>query len=229
VGVEALVRWQHPERGLLAPAEFIDVAEDTGLIIPLGRWVIEQAVRDAASWVTEDNRQLAVSVNLSPRQLHDAELVATAAYALADAGVRPDALTVEITENLLLKDTELAKSRLGALRALGVKVAVDDFGTGYSSLAYLDRYPVDILKIDRSFVEPLGVSPKSAALVRSIIELASALEIEPIAEGVEDARQRETLRSLGCRRAQGFFFSRPVPADELSALLDASAEMRRPA
>jgi EAL domain-containing protein (putative c-di-GMP-specific phosphodiesterase class I) len=170
-----------------------------------------------------------VSVNLSPRQLHDAELVATAAYALADAGVRPDALTVEITENLLLKDTELAKSRLAALRALGVKVAVDDFGTGYSSLAYLDRYPVDILKIDRSFVEPLGESPKSAALVRSIIELASALEIEPVAEGVEDARQRETLRSLGCRRAQGFFFSRPVPAEELSGLLDASAEMRRPA
>jgi EAL domain-containing protein (putative c-di-GMP-specific phosphodiesterase class I) len=229
VGVEALVRWQHPVRGLLAPAEFIDVAEDTGLIVPLGRWVIEQAVRDAASWRTEKGRQLAVSVNLSPRQLHDAELVATAAYALADAGVRPDALTVEITENLLLKDTELAKSRLAALRALGVKVAVDDFGTGYSSLAYLDRYPVDILKIDRSFVEPLGESPKSAALVRSIIELASALEIEPVAEGVEDARQRETLRSLGCRRAQGFFFSRPVPAEELSGLLDASAEMRRPA
>jgi diguanylate cyclase (GGDEF)-like protein len=229
VGVEALVRWQHPVRGLLAPAEFIDVAEDTGLIIPLGRWVIEQAVRDAATWVTEDNRQLAVSVNLSPRQLHDAELVATAAYALADAGVRPDALTVEITENLLLKDTELAKSRLAALRALGVKVAVDDFGTGYSSLAYLDRYPVDILKIDRSFVQPLGDSPKSAALVRSIIELASALEIEPVAEGVEDAKQRETLRSLGCRRAQGFFFSRPVPADELAGLLGASTQMQRPA
>jgi diguanylate cyclase (GGDEF)-like protein len=218
-GVEALVRWEHPQRGLLLPKEFIDVAEDTGLIVQLGRWVIEQAARDAAQWLDAHGRDLSVSVNLSPRQLHDPELVATTAYALADAGITPDAWIVEITENLLLRDTELAKSRLSALRSLGVRVAMDDFGTGYSSLAYLDRYPVDILKIDRSFVEPLGYSPRSVALVRSIIELASALDIATVAEGVENLEQCEILRSLGCSRAQGFFFARPLPASEIAVLL----------
>jgi EAL domain-containing protein (putative c-di-GMP-specific phosphodiesterase class I) len=181
--------------------------------------VLGQATRDAAIWHAQQDLDLSISVNISPRQLHDPELVATAAGAIADAGLPPDALTIEITENLLLKDTELAQSRLGALRELGVKVAVDDFGTGYSSLAYLDRYPVDILKIDRSFVAPLGESKKSAALVRAIIELAAALEMDTVAEGVETDVQRRTLQSLGCSRAQGFFFARPVPAHELAAVL----------
>jgi EAL domain-containing protein (putative c-di-GMP-specific phosphodiesterase class I) len=220
VGVEALVRWQHPTRGLLPPSEFIDVAEDTGLIVQLGRWVLEQAARDAAGWLSSKGRRLSVSVNLSPRQLHDPELVAAASLVLQDAGIPPGFLTVEITENLLLKDTELAKSRLSALRALGVKVAVDDFGTGYSSLAYLDRYPVDILKIDRSFVAPLGDSPKSAALVRSIIDLATALELDTVAEGVEDEHQVATLQALGCHLGQGYFFAKPLPASEIIALLD---------
>jgi diguanylate cyclase (GGDEF)-like protein len=220
VGVEALVRWQHPHRGLLAPAEFIDVAEDTGLIVPLGRWVIEQATADAAAWQTSSGRPLSVAVNLSPRQLHDPDLIQGTANALARAGLDAETLIIEITENLLLKDAELARSRLAALRELGVKVAVDDFGTGYSSLAYLDRYPVDILKIDRSFVAPLGGNARSAALVRSIIDMASALEIDAIAEGVEDADQLATLQSLGCRLAQGFFFARPRPAAEIGDLLD---------
>jgi diguanylate cyclase (GGDEF)-like protein len=219
VGVEALIRWQHPTRGLLPPAEFIDVAEDTGLIVPLGRWVLEQATMDAAVWQTTSGRPLSIAVNLSPRQLHDPDLVQITANALARAGLNADTLIIEITENLLLKDAELARSRLAALRDLGVKVAVDDFGTGYSSLAYLDRYPVDILKIDRSFVDPLGGSLKSAALVRSIIDMASALEIDAIAEGVEDAQQLATLQSLGCRLAQGFFFARPRPADDISGML----------
>jgi diguanylate cyclase (GGDEF)-like protein len=219
VGVEALIRWEHPDRGLLLPGEFVEVAEDTGLIVPLGRWVFEQAMADATAWTSKYGRQLSVSVNLSPRQLHDADFVATLAFAIADAGIPADSLTIEITENLLLKDTELAKSRLAALRSLGVKVAVDDFGTGYSSLAYLDRYPVDILKIDRSFVEPLGESAKSAALVRSIIDLATALEMETVAEGVENDAQRQTLRSLGCRRAQGFYFARPLPSEAIGDLL----------
>jgi diguanylate cyclase (GGDEF)-like protein len=217
VGVEALIRWNHPERGLLQPSDFIEIAEDTGLIVPLGRWVIEQATRDAAGWASAAEKQMSVSVNLSPRQLHDPELVATTAYALADANMPAECLTIEITENLLLKDTELAKSRLAALRSLGVKVAVDDFGTGYSSLAYLDRYPVDILKIDRSFVEPLGESDKHTALVRSILDLASALDIDTVAEGVENDAQRDILRALGCSRAQGFYFARPLPAEELTA------------
>jgi diguanylate cyclase (GGDEF)-like protein len=219
VGVEALVRWQHPDRGLLPPKDFIEIAEDTGLIVPLGRWVIEQATQDASQWLGDTGRELSVSVNLSPRQLHDPELVATTAYALADAGIPAESLVIEITENLLLKDTDLAKSRLSALRTLGVRVAVDDFGTGYSSLAYLDRYPVDILKIDRSFVAPLGESPKSAALVRSIIDLASALGLDTVAEGVENEVQRDVLQGLGCIRAQGFFFARPLPSEELAELL----------
>jgi diguanylate cyclase (GGDEF)-like protein len=223
VGAEALIRWQHPTRGLLAPAEFIDVVEDTGLIVPLGQWILEQATSDAASWQTSDGRVLSVSVNLSPRQLHDPELIDIVANALATSGLAADSLIIEITENLLLKDTELAQSRLAELRALGVKVAVDDFGTGYSSLAYLDRYPVDILKIDRSFVEPLGDSPKSAALVRSIIDLAAALEIDSIAEGVEHQAQVETLRALGCHRAQGFFFAKPEPVADMIARLRGSA------
>jgi diguanylate cyclase (GGDEF)-like protein len=219
VGVEALIRWQHPTRGLLAPAEFIDVAEDTGLIVPIGRWVLEQATLDAAGWQSSSGQPLTIAVNLSPRQLHDPDLVQSTANALARAGLNAETLIIEITENLLLKDAELARSRLAALRDLGVKVAVDDFGTGYSSLAYLDRYPVDILKIDRSFVDPLGGSPKSAALVRSIIDMASALEIDAIAEGVEDAQQLATLQSLGCRLAQGFFFARPRPAADIIGML----------
>jgi diguanylate cyclase (GGDEF)-like protein len=219
VGVEALIRWQHPTRGLLAPAEFIDVAEDTGLIVPIGRWVLEQATLAAAGWQSASGRPLSVAVNLSPRQLHDPDLVQCAADALTTAGLSAETLIIEITENLLLKDAELARSRLAALRDLGIKVAVDDFGTGYSSLAYLDRYPVDILKIDRSFVDPLGGSAKSAALVRSIIDMASALEIDAIAEGVEDAHQLATLQSLGCRLAQGFYFAKPRPAADIIGLL----------
>jgi EAL domain-containing protein (putative c-di-GMP-specific phosphodiesterase class I) len=219
VAVEALVRWQHPERGLLAPAEFIPVAEETGLIVPLGRWVLEQATRDATQWRSEHGRDLVISVNLSPRQLHDPDLVGATQRALEAAGLPAQSLTVEITENMLLKDIELAKSRLAALRAMGVKVAVDDFGTGYSSLAYLDRYPVDVLKIDRSFVASLGDRPKSAALVRAVIDLAAALELVAVAEGVENETQGATLLALGCRYAQGFYFSRPVPAAEVDALL----------
>ncbi|HEX3824929.1 MAG TPA: EAL domain-containing protein [Mycobacteriales bacterium] len=220
VGVEALIRWHHPTRGLLPPAEFIDVAEDTGLIVPIGRWVIEQATRDAASWKSATGEQLSISVNLSPRQLHDPDLIDIAAGALESAGLAAAVLIIEITENLLLKDAELARSRLGALRELGVKVAVDDFGTGYSSLAYLDRYPIDILKIDRSFVVGLGESAKSAALLRSIVDLAAALEIDAIAEGVENQAQLATLQSLGCRYAQGFYFARPLPSAEIIGLLN---------
>jgi diguanylate cyclase (GGDEF)-like protein len=219
VGVEALVRWLHPVRGLLPPAEFIDIVEDTGLIVPLGRWVMEQATRDIATLRGKNGRQPWVSVNLSPRQLHDPSLIVAATNALAAADLPAEALVIEITENLLLHDAELARTRLSALRSIGVKVAVDDFGTGYSSLAYLDRYPVDILKIDRSFVEPLGGSRKSAALVRSVIDLANALELDTIAEGIETEQQLTTLRSLGCRHAQGFYFSQPVPISWIEALL----------
>jgi diguanylate cyclase (GGDEF)-like protein len=223
VGVEALVRWHHPQRGLLLPAEFIPVAEETGLIVPLGRWILEQACDAASQWQPADPaRLLSVAVNLSPRQLHDTELVQVASDSLARTGLPPEALTIEITENLLLGDTALAGARIAELRALGIQVAVDDFGTGYSSLAYLRRYPVDILKIDRSFVSPLLEGARPAALVRSIIDLATALDLDTVAEGVERREQATTLSRLGCHVAQGYFFARPQPAAEIRGLVDRS-------
>jgi diguanylate cyclase (GGDEF)-like protein len=228
VGAEALLRWRHPDRGLLLPTAFVDIAEDTGLILPLGRWVLEQAARDAAVWQQAIDRPFSVSANLSPSQLHDPDLVAIVVAILQDADLPPDSLIVEITENLLLKDAELARSRLAALRSVGVRVAVDDFGTGYSSFAYLDRYPVDILKIDRSFVGSLGGRPRAAVLVRSILELAAAFDLETVAEGIESTEQLRTLRQLGCRYGQGFRFAVPRPAEAITAMLesDSLASMR---
>jgi diguanylate cyclase (GGDEF)-like protein len=228
VGAEALLRWRHPERGLLLPTAFVDIAEDTGLILPLGRWVLEQAATDAATWQAAADREFSVSANLSPSQLHDPDLVAIVVAILQDADVSPDSLIVEITENLLLKDAELARSRLAALRSVGVRVAVDDFGTGYSSFAYLDRYPVDILKIDRSFVGSLGGRPRAAVLVQSILDLATAFDLQTVAEGIETTEQLRTLRSLGCRYGQGFRFAVPRPAEQITAMLatDALAGLR---
>ena len=224
VGVEALLRWRHPERGLLAPAEFVGVAEETGLIVPIGRWVVETAVAQVARWQPDDPAQLlSVGVNLSPRQLYDEEFFATAAAALAKAGLPPAALTVEITENLLLGDSSLADDRLGQMRGFGIRIAVDDFGTGYSSLAYLRRFPVDVLKVDRSFVEPLSEDPRPAALVRSIIDLAAALDMDTVAEGVETRSQARTLHSLGCHVAQGYYFARPQPKEGIERVLQSGA------
>jgi diguanylate cyclase (GGDEF)-like protein len=228
VGAEALLRWRHPERGLLLPTAFVDIAEDTGLILPLGRWVLEQAAKDAAAWQEVAGAPFSVSANLSPSQLHDPDLVAIVVASLQDADLPPESLVVEITENLLLKDAELARSRLAALRSVGVKVAVDDFGTGYSSFAYLDRYPVDILKIDRSFVGSLGGRPRAAVLVRSILDLAVAFDLETVAEGIETTEQLRTLRSLGCHFGQGFRFAVPRPAEQITSMLttDALSGMR---
>jgi diguanylate cyclase (GGDEF)-like protein/PAS domain S-box-containing protein len=224
VGVEALLRWRHPERGLLAPAEFVGVAEETGLIVPIGRWVVETAVSRVASWQPDDPGQLlSVGVNLSPRQLYDEDFFATAAAALAKAELPPAALTVEITENLLLGDSSRADERLAQLRGFGIRIAVDDFGTGYSSLAYLRRYPVDVLKVDRSFVRPLCDDPRPAALVRSIIDLAAALDMDTVAEGVETQSQARILSGLGCHVAQGYYFARPQPAAVIERVLLAGA------
>jgi diguanylate cyclase (GGDEF)-like protein/PAS domain S-box-containing protein len=221
VGLEALIRWHHPVRGLLLPAEFIEVAEDTGLIVPLGQWIVTEACAQAALWRAADpDRQLTISVNLSPRQLYDPEFVDIAARALATSGLPAGVLTIEITENLLLGDAVLAGTRLAQLRALGIQLAVDDFGTGYSSLAYLRRYPVDVLKIDRTFVDPLTDGPRQAALVRSIIDLATALDVDTVAEGVERPEQASALSTLGCHVAQGFYFARPQPAPAISRLLE---------
>ena len=213
-GYEALVRWRHPTRGLVAPADFIPQAEAGGHIVEIGRWVLERAVHQAARWTAETGRPIGIAVNLSPRQLGHDDVVALVARVLADAGLPAGQLTLEVTEGVLLRDVDEAVGRLAALRALGVRIAIDDFGTGYSSMAYLRRLPADVLKIDRSFVQDLGSDGRSTTLVASMIELARSLGLEVVAEGVETAQQHAVLGDLFCSHAQGYLFGRPQPAPD---------------
>ena len=219
VGVEGLVRWRHPERGVVAPAEFIPLAEESGLITDLGHWVLEEGCRQAGGWARElgPERPLEVALNLSTRQLSEQGLAKRVEVLLDRHGLRPGgvALCLEITESFLLEDPVATGTVLDELRSLGVRLSIDDFGTGYSSLAYLRRFPLDALKIDRAFVSGLGVDPDSRAITSAIIELAHALGLDVVAEGVEQETQLEVLVELGCDRAQGYLFSRPVPAPEL--------------
>jgi diguanylate cyclase (GGDEF)-like protein len=217
-GAEALVRWQHPRRGLLAPAAFVPLAEEIGLVGELDRWVLEEACRTAAGWQAL-RPGVTVSVNVTADRFASTDLVGAVADALADTGLAPHCLTLELTETALVADAEATISRLTALGALGVQVAIDDFGTGYSSLAYLHRLPASILKIDKSFVEGLGTNAESTALVRVIMGLAETFGLRTVAEGVESESQRALLRALGCTTAQGYLFAPPLPADELAALL----------
>jgi diguanylate cyclase (GGDEF)-like protein/PAS domain S-box-containing protein len=221
-GVEALVRWQHPERGLLQPGEFIPVAEDSGLIEPIGRWVSERACEQLLAWHDQrpDARPLDVSVNLSARQVTHRDLIATVAEILARTGLDPQHLRLEITESVLVEESSAASAALDALKEIGVSLVLDDFGTGYSSLAYLNRFPLDALKIDRSFIEALGVEQERTAIVEAIIGMARALSLELIAEGVENEAQLTELSRLGCDYAQGFYFSRPMAPGQVSRLLE---------
>ena len=223
IGAEALLRWEHPDRGLLLPGEFIRVAEETGLIVPIGRWVLDQAVRQVQRWQAElpGSEPLYICVNLSRRQLGDPNLVEDVAQVLDDTGVDPGRIDLEITESVLMDDVELAHRALNQLHELGVKLVVDDFGTGYSSLSYLQRFPVDLLKVDRSFVAGLGVSKGDTAIVSAVLSLAHALGMDVIAEGVETADQLAELRRLGCDMAQGFYLARPQPAPAVAELLAA--------
>jgi diguanylate cyclase (GGDEF)-like protein/PAS domain S-box-containing protein len=218
VGAEALLRWAHPEQGLVAPGRFIPVAEESGLIIPIGAWVLREACEQLRAWHTGDasGPQGAVEVNLSARQIDHPEIVATVERVLAATGVSPAHLTLEITESALMKDTASASRVLDALKALGVTLAIDDFGTGYSSLSHLQRFPLDILKIDKSFVDELEIERGGAEIVAAVINLAHALGLEVIAEGVETEPQLHALQELGCDFAQGYLFSRPMPASELA-------------
>ena len=218
-GVEALVRWEHPTRGLLPPSEFIEVAEESGLIRGLGAWILDEAVGQAVRWQREDPDAAPVemAVNLSARQLADPALVDVVTGALARHRFDPSLLVLEITETALMGEPEAALSTLTALRALGVGLAVDDFGTGYSSLTYLKQFPIDELKIDRSFVGGLGTDPGDSAIVASCIQLAHALGLRAVAEGVETETQRLALADLGCDLAQGYHYARPLPADALRA------------
>jgi diguanylate cyclase (GGDEF)-like protein/PAS domain S-box-containing protein len=219
--VEALVRWQHPERGLLPPSEFIPVAEETRLSVPIGIWVLNEACRQARRWrdCCPGADQVRISVNLSAWQFQQPDLVDQVRRALDDAGVDPSCLVLEITEGTVMDDAESAIEQLRALKALGVSLAIDDFGTGYSSLAYLHRFPVDVLKIDRSFVSSIGTDHEGDAIVAATIGLAHALGLVVVAEGVETEAQLERLRELHCDRAQGFLIGRPLPATDLPAIL----------
>ncbi|HEX2725143.1 MAG TPA: bifunctional diguanylate cyclase/phosphodiesterase, partial [Beijerinckiaceae bacterium] len=210
-GYEALLRWRHPERGLVPPSDFIPVAEDTGLIAQLGNWVIRQACREAATWPAGLN----VSINLSPVQFRNRTLVDTVVDALQISGLSPARLEVEITESVLLQDNETTVDMLHKLRALGVRVALDDFGTGYSSLSYLRSFPFDKIKLDQSFVRELSTRADCLAIVQSIARLGASLRMTTIAEGVETEEQVRQLRAAGCAEAQGYLFGRPKPADEL--------------
>ncbi len=220
--VEALVRWHHPERGLVPPAEFIPLAEQTGQISGIGAWVLDTALREAAQWKAAryDGAPLAVWVNISARQLGDPALVDLVADGLRRHGIEPSQLGLEITESALLEDAEGAVTALSSLREIGVRLAVDDFGTGYSSLSYLKRLPVDAVKIDRSFVDGLAVDGDDSAIVAAVTGMARALRLTTIAEGVENLDQLRALRRLGCELAQGFFFTTPQPAAHITRLLE---------
>jgi diguanylate cyclase (GGDEF)-like protein/PAS domain S-box-containing protein len=222
-GLEALVRWQHPERGLLDPADFVSIAEDSGLIEPIGRWVQERACRQALSWqeMRPDARPLDVAVNLSARQVAHRDLPATVAEIIARTGLDPVHLRLEITESVLVDESATAIASLEALNEIGVRLVLDDFGTGYSSLAYLNRFPFHALKIDRSFVDALGIEQERTAIVEAIIGMARALSLDVIAEGVENEVQVAELRRLGCDFAQGHLFHAAMPDTEVSRLVAA--------
>jgi len=221
-GFEALVRWQHPARGLLPPLEFIPTAEQTGLIVPLGRYVLAEACRQAAEWTAANpsGEQLRISVNVSAKQLVQPGWSDEVAQVLAESGLAPRQLVLEITESVLMDDADATAVRLEELRRLGVRIAIDDFGTGYSSLGYLRRLPVDILKIDKSFIDGVAEGPHESALARAVVKLASTLRLEAVAEGISSRKQLLQLRRLRCPYGQGFYFSRPEPPDAIPHLLD---------
>jgi len=215
-GFEALIRWEHPERGLVSPMEFIPLAEETGLIVPLGAWALAEACRQLQEWhsANTNGRRLTMSVNLSPRQLAEPSLPNDVARILHESGVPPECIWLEITESTLMRDAESAMSALGALRALGLHLAVDDFGSGYSSLAYLERLPVEVLKVDRSFVQGVGQRTDSTAIATAIVSLARALRLRSVAEGIETVEQLHALRNVGCEMGQGYLFGAARPASE---------------
>jgi diguanylate cyclase (GGDEF)-like protein len=221
IGLEALLRWQHPEYGLVAADDFLAVAEDTGLIVPIGAWVLREACAQAATWIAEssDHSPLAVSVNLSARQLADDDLIATVEGALATSGLDPALLVLELTETTLMSDREHAVEVLQHLCDLGVRVGIDDFGTGQSSLIYLRSLPVHTLKIDRSFIEGLGRDPEGAAIVSAVVQLGHALGLSVTAEGIETPDQLAQLRALGCDLGQGYYFAHPQPGAIVRALV----------
>lgn len=230
-GAEALVRWQHPDRGMVMPGDFIELTEELGLILPLGLWVLETACAQLAAWsVRAETAHLTMSVNVSARQLLHPDFVEQVLAALDRTGANPGQLKLELTESLLVANLDDTVVKMSALKAWGIRFSLDDFGTGYSSLSYLKRLPLDQLKIDQSFVRDLLTDPSDAAIARTIVALAQNLGLDVIAEGVELEAQRDLLAHHGCHTYQGYLFSRPLPAEQLDAfvLRDAGADFTRP-
>jgi EAL domain-containing protein (putative c-di-GMP-specific phosphodiesterase class I) len=221
-GVEALIRWRHPERGVVEPNNFIPALESSGLILPVGAWVLEEACRQGVAWHAQGYR-FSVSVNVSAKQLEQDRFIIDVKRALASSGFDPAMLILELTESTLMDDTDNTIDSLVRLKALGVRLAIDDFGTGYSSLAYLRKFPVDILKIDRSFVAGMANSPDAVALLNTLVQLGKTLNLETIAEGVEDDDQRVGLAAQHVDTGQGFLFARPMDVASVDAFLESYA------
>jgi EAL domain-containing protein (putative c-di-GMP-specific phosphodiesterase class I) len=216
-GVEALVRWQHPERGLVSPVQFIPVAEESGLIVPLGDWVLREAFRHLREWKVLGLPALRMSINISALQFHQGQLPRFLAEQLAAYDIDPRQVELELTESVLMHDVESVIQTLRDIKALGVSLAIDDFGTGYSSLSYLRRFPIDRLKIDQSFVRDIEQTPANASIARAIVALADSLSLGIVAEGIETCSEQSVLAQMSCSEGQGYLFARPLPAEDLVA------------
>jgi EAL domain-containing protein (putative c-di-GMP-specific phosphodiesterase class I) len=227
-GVEALIRWSSPTRGVVQPDDFIPLLEETGLITEVGKWVLEEACRQGAAW-RETGYEIGMAVNVSARQLDTDEFVAEVRDALSHSGLQPSALTLEITETTLMRDAEQTARRLTTIKGLGVRMAIDDFGTGYSSLAHLQRFPVDALKIDGSFISGLTDNQEGETLLHALVQLGKALSIETLAEGIEQPRELSLLQDENCDSGQGFLYARPLDAAATEAFLRDRAENPSPA
>jgi EAL domain-containing protein (putative c-di-GMP-specific phosphodiesterase class I) len=227
IGAEALVRWMHPTRGIVPPLEFIPLAEETGLIVPLGGWILRQACHQLAEWqrLRGGGEPFVMNVNLSSRQLVRDAIADEVAAAVDESGIRASWLVLEVTETVLMADPVVAATALGHIRDLGVRVALDDFGSGYSSLSHLRRFPIDIVKIDKSFVDDVAHAGAESAIARGIIELGRAMNIQTVAEGIEVDEQAEVLRTLGCELGQGFFFAKPLAAEAWADMLGTDVVM----
>src|SRR5438270_5707147 len=227
VGVEALLRWEDPRRGQVQPDDFVPLLEETGLIVPVGAWVLEEACRQAAAWRRSGPpaADLTITVNVAPRQLAQPDFVATVARALETTGANPRQLCLEITEAALIEDFDVVRRQLAKVREMGVRLAVDDFGTGYSSVGYVRQFPLDSVKIDKSFVQGLTAGAEDAAIAQAIIKMAHALGLSTVAEGVESAEELARLQQLGCDLVQGFYFAKPLTADAIDGLMRAGREV----
>jgi EAL domain-containing protein (putative c-di-GMP-specific phosphodiesterase class I) len=222
-GFEALVRWHHPVKGVISPADFIPLAEETGLIVPLGEWILRQACQDAARWPSN----IRIAINLSPVQFRSPGLLQAVFSSLAASRLAPTRLDLEITETVLLKDSQATLATLHQLKDLGVRISMDDFGTGYSSLSYLQKFPFSKIKIDQSFIQSLGMGEESLAIIRAVTGMSRSLGMVTTAEGVETVEQLQTLRKEGCTEVQGYLISRPQSFDDATALLDTRAAVSR--